>query len=106
MRSRSVHWRVRKSPSTAQLSATRPNTAPRSRCKTPTRNIGNATNGDPRIANGGSEIDRVFAKVAENRLYVLVAGNLESNFNKLEVFIDSVPGGDESARGGEFAGAR
>lgn len=55
--------------------------------------FGNATNGDPRFANGGSEIDRVFAKVAGNRLFVLVAGNLESNFNKLDVFIDSVPGG-------------
>jgi hypothetical protein len=54
---------------------------------------GNATNGDPRIADNGSEIDQVFAAVAENRLFVLVAGNLEDNFNKLEIFIDSVPGG-------------
>jgi len=54
---------------------------------------GNATNGDLRYANGGSEIDQVFAAIAGDRLFVLVAGNLESNFNKLEVFIDSVPGG-------------
>jgi len=55
--------------------------------------FGNATNGDPRIADNGSEIDQVFAAVAENRLFVLVTGNLEDNFNKLEIFIDSVPGG-------------
>jgi hypothetical protein len=54
---------------------------------------GNATNGDPRYANGGSEIDQVFAAVDGDRLFVLITGNLESNFNKLEVFIDSVPGG-------------
>jgi hypothetical protein len=55
--------------------------------------FGNAVNGDGRFANGGSEIDQVFATVRNGRLFVLVAGNLESNFNKLEVFIDSVPGG-------------
>jgi hypothetical protein len=55
--------------------------------------FGNAVNGDARFANGGSEIDQVFATVMNGRLFVLVAGNLESNFNKLEVFIDSVPGG-------------
>jgi hypothetical protein len=54
---------------------------------------GNAMNGDSRYANGGSEIDQVFARILENRLYVLVTGNLESNFNKLSVFIDSAPGG-------------
>jgi hypothetical protein len=55
--------------------------------------FGNANNGDQRFANGGSEIDQIFATVAGGRLFVLIAGNLESNFNKLEVFIDSVPGG-------------
>jgi hypothetical protein len=41
---------------------------------------------------GGSEIDQVFGAVANDgakkRLYLLVAGNLENNFNKLEIFID------------------
>ena len=55
--------------------------------------FGNALNGDARFANGGSEIDQLFATVMGGRLFVLVTGNLESNFNKLEVFIDSVPGG-------------
>jgi hypothetical protein len=60
---------------------------------------GNATNGDPRFANGGSEIDQVFGTVEGDRLYVLVTGNLESNFNKLEVFIDSAPGGVNQLNG-------
>jgi len=51
--------------------------------------FGNAINGDAINAGGGSEIDQVFAKIVDGRLYVLVAGNLETNFNKLEVFIDS-----------------
>ena len=54
---------------------------------------GNATTGDPRFSNNGSEIDQVFAAVVGDRLFVLVAGNLQSNFNKLDVFIDSAPGG-------------
>jgi hypothetical protein len=41
---------------------------------------------------GGSEIDQVFGTVAndgiKNRLYLAIAGNLENNFNKLEIFID------------------
>lgn len=55
--------------------------------------FGNATNGDLRYANGGSEIDQVFSAIAGNRLFVLITGNLETNFNKLEIFIDAVPGG-------------
>ena len=54
---------------------------------------GNSTNGDPKAAKSGSEIDQVFANVRDDRLYVLITGNLEDNFNKLNVFIDSVPGG-------------
>ncbi|WP_197525633.1 PEP-CTERM sorting domain-containing protein [Pseudobythopirellula maris] len=54
---------------------------------------GDATNGDARYAVGGSEIDYVAANVDSGRLNVLVAGNLESNFNKLNIFIDSEPGG-------------
>lgn len=39
---------------------------------------------------GGSEINQVFGRVADGRLHVLVAGNLEGNFNKLVVFVDAV----------------
>jgi hypothetical protein len=42
--------------------------------------------------SGGSEIDQVFGTVANDgvkeRLYLTIAGNLENNFNKLEIFID------------------
>jgi len=46
-------------------------------------------------ANGGSEIDQVFGMIADGKLYVTIAGNLERNFNKLEVFFDV----DGAARG-------
>jgi hypothetical protein len=62
--------------------------------------FGNATSGDPINGGGGSEIDQVFAKVSGGRLYVLIAGNLEPNFNKVEVFIDSAPGGVNDINGG------
>jgi hypothetical protein len=61
--------------------------------------FGNANSGDPINAGGGSEIDQVFAKVSAGRLYVVVAGNLETNFNKLEIFIDSEAGGVNSIDG-------
>jgi hypothetical protein len=66
--------------------------------------FGNATNGDPRFANSGSEIDQVFATTRGGRLYVLIAGNLETNFNKLEVFIDSTPGGVNTIDGNALPG--
>jgi len=43
---------------------------------------------------GGSELDAAYASIANNRLYLFFSGNLEPNFNKLEVFIDSVVGGE------------
>jgi hypothetical protein len=61
--------------------------------------FGNGTNGDPVNGGGGSEIDGVYAKVSGGRLYVLVTGNLETNFNKLDVFIDSQAGGVNSIDG-------
>lgn len=61
--------------------------------------FGNAGNGDQINGGGGSEIDQVFAKISGGRLYVFVAGNLETNFNKLEVFIDSEAGGVNSISG-------
>jgi hypothetical protein len=47
----------------------------------------------------GSEIDALYAKVQDGILYMVVAGNLESNFNKLEIFIDGVAGGQNKLRG-------
>ena len=49
----------------------------------------------------GSEIDGVYAYVDQSggRLYVLVTGNMESNYNKLNFFFDSVAGGQNPLRG-------
>ncbi len=55
--------------------------------------FGDASNPDAILAGGGSEIDQIFAKVSGGRLHVLVTGNLEDNFNKLNVFVDSKTGG-------------
>jgi len=72
--------------------------------------FGDANIGQIDFANG-SEIDGLFAYVctadpdgaggapAEQYLFIVVTGNLESNFNKLDIFIDSVAGGQNQLRG-------
>jgi hypothetical protein len=60
--------------------------------------FGNSATGDLLIA-GGSEIDQVFGTVAGGRLNVLITGNLETNFNKLVVFVDSAAGGMNQLNG-------
>ena len=40
-----------------------------------------------------SELDAGYATVQNNTLYLMLTGNLESNFNKLNIFIDSQAGG-------------
>ena len=52
--------------------------------------------GDP-----GSELDAAYARIDGDSLFVMLTGNLEANFNKLEVFIDSVEGGQNRIRGAE-----
>lgn len=49
----------------------------------------------------GSELDSAYAflDLKGGYLYLLLAGNLESNFNKLEVFIDAGIGGQNQLRG-------
>ncbi len=59
----------------------------------------------------GSEIDGLYAftctadpdgpggEPAQPYLFILITGNLESNFNKLDVFIDSIAGGQNQLRG-------
>lgn len=54
--------------------------------------FGNATN--PSGLGGGGELDAAYAVIEDGRLHVMVAGNIENNFNKLSVFIDSKPGGE------------
>jgi hypothetical protein len=49
---------------------------------------------DPNGFGGGGELDAAYAKVWNGRLYVMLTGNIEPNFNKLSVFIDSKAGGE------------
>jgi hypothetical protein len=48
---------------------------------------------------GGSELDAAYARVSGGRLYLMLTGNHEPNFNKLEVFIDSIAGGENKLTG-------
>jgi PEP-CTERM motif len=41
-----------------------------------------------------SELDAAYAQITGGVLYLTLTGNLESNFNKLNIFIDSVAGGE------------
>jgi hypothetical protein len=50
--------------------------------------FGDATHGQ-RFFGSGSEIDAVYAVINGSDLYVLVTGNLEANFNKLNLFFDT-----------------
>jgi PEP-CTERM motif len=43
--------------------------------------------------NGGSEWDGGYGVIEGGRLYLMLTGNLEANFNKLEIWIDSAAGG-------------
>jgi hypothetical protein len=48
---------------------------------------------------GGSELNAAYAKVENGRLFLMLTGNHESNFNKLDIFIDSVAGGENTLSG-------
>jgi hypothetical protein len=43
---------------------------------------------------GGGELNAGYATVSGGRLYVALTGNIEHNFNKMSVFIDSKAGGE------------
>jgi hypothetical protein len=47
----------------------------------------------------GSELDAGYATISGGRLYLMLTGNLEPNFNKLEVFFDSKAGGENVMSG-------
>jgi len=54
--------------------------------------------------NGGSELDVAYARLEGGTLYLLLTGNLEQNFNKLNIFIDSVAGGENQLTNNTGAG--
>ncbi len=66
---------------------------------TPT-GFGDSNLGQVGFANG-SELDAAYAYVdmTNQVLYLMLTGNLESNFNKLEIFFDTVAGGQNRLRG-------
>ncbi len=43
---------------------------------------------------GGSELDAAYAVIQGDRLFVMLTGNIEPNFNKINVFFDSRAGGE------------
>ncbi len=47
----------------------------------------------------GSELDAGYGFVEAGNLHLFLAGNLESNFNKVEIFFDTVAGGQNKLRG-------
>ena len=61
-------------------------------------NFGDNTNPNLLMANG-SEIDGLYATFDDDNLYLLFSGNLETNFNKLSFFVDSVDGGQNVVDG-------
>ena len=48
----------------------------------------------PSDYSGGSELNAAYARVQNGRLFLMFTGNHESNFNKFDIFIDSVAGGE------------
>jgi len=60
--------------------------------------FGDATDGNIDFTNG-SELDGIYARKIGSWLYIFVSGNLQSNFNKLELFFDSKSGGQNRLRG-------
>ncbi len=54
---------------------------------------------EPGGNNGGSELNAAYAAFDGDRLYLMFTGNHEPNFNKLDVFIDSVTGGENTFSG-------
>jgi hypothetical protein len=45
------------------------------------------------FGDNASELDGGYGLISGGRLYLMLTGNIESNFNKLEIFIDSKAGG-------------
>lgn len=54
--------------------------------------------------DGGSELDAAYARIEGGTLYLLLTGNLENNFNKLNIFFDSQAGGQNVLQNDAFNG--
>ena len=51
------------------------------------------TNGNQ---SNGSEVDNIHAQIVGSNLYLFIGGNLQDNFNKLDLFFDTKPGGQNT----------
>ncbi|MDG1898487.1 MAG: hypothetical protein P8I74_01340, partial [Phycisphaerales bacterium] len=60
--------------------------------------FGDNDNPDPGLAIG-SELNFGLASISNGNLYIFLGGNLETNFNKLEIFVDCRDGGQNRLRG-------
>lgn len=60
--------------------------------------FGNSNLGNPLTANG-SELDQAYGRIEGGVLKIILTGNLETNFNKLELFFDTGAGGQNQLRG-------
>lgn len=56
--------------------------------------FGNAN--DPTGLGGGGELDAAYAVIEDRRLYVMITGNIENNFNKFHLFFDTKAGGENT----------
>ena len=58
--------------------------------------FGDSNNGSPIFSANGSELDGMYAVVSGDKLYFIITGNQESNFNKLVVLFDTIAGGQNT----------
>jgi hypothetical protein len=58
------------------------------------------------FGDNANELDAAYGFIGGGKLYLMIAGNMEDNFNKLEIFIDSRPGGQNvfDSSGNDSAG--
>jgi hypothetical protein len=60
--------------------------------------FGDNTNASDSLSTG-SELNGAHAVIDGGTLYLMLTGNLETNFNKIDLFIDAVPGGQNKLQG-------
>jgi hypothetical protein len=49
---------------------------------------------ETQFGDNASELNAAWCSIGSDRLYLMLTGNLENNFNKIELFIDSRAGGE------------
>jgi hypothetical protein len=54
---------------------------------------------ETQFGDNASELNAAWCTISSDRLYLMLTGNLENNFNKIELFIDSKAGGESVLSG-------